>query len=154
MQSFKEYALSEYSGVSGITSTLFKFSHSMKIKIDKKSSKTFNEHTINVTIQMYDKDMNELKRASLKFINNTVPTKMKFINISPKELENRFNAAKKEIVNEIFSELNDKMEDISQKINMLKLYSGGSVNTIIPSEFEGELIQSDEKKVSKNKFEM
>lgn len=141
MQHFKDYLVSEYK-VEGATSILLKFTHSLSVKIDKKTMKPLNTHTINCTVQFYDKDLNLLHKASIKFINNVLNKNdaKKLINISPKELENRFNSARREIVAEIQKDYIEKRNDIDEKIYALSMYECVDVN-IIPDEFKGELIQ-------------
>ena len=56
MESFKDYVVSEFN-VDGTTSILFKFSHSLSVKIDKKTKKPLNNHTINVVVQFYDRNL-------------------------------------------------------------------------------------------------
>lgn len=152
MQSFKDYIISEFN-VSGTTSILFKFSHSLTEKKDKKTKHTLNYHTITVQVHFYDKDLNLLLKESLKFVNNLLAKKdeQRLVNIAPKELENRFNFARREIVGEIVHDLHEKVNDISDKLTALELYDSGTNNNIIPSEFKGEVIQIAEEK---QKFDM
>ena len=154
MQHFKDYVVSEYK-VEGTTSILFKFAHSLSVKLDKKTKKPLNNHTINCTVQFYDKDLNLLHKASIKFINNVLNKNdaKKLINISPKELENRFNAARREIVSEIQKDYIEKRNDIDQKIYALSLYESVNVD-VIPDEFKGELIQMNTNTNTKPSFDM
>ena len=71
MLAFKDYVVNEYK-VENHASTSFKYSHSLKTSIDKKTNKIMNNHTINVDIKLYDKDLNLLKSDSLKFVNNVL----------------------------------------------------------------------------------
>ena len=123
MDSFKNYVISEYR-VEGFTSVSFKFTHSLSTKLDKKSGKELNNHAINVTVQFFDKDLNLLRKSSLKFVNNVLGKKQasELVNISPKELENRFNAARREIVGEILKEYMEKKALIDAKMFDLRLY--------------------------------
>ena len=144
MLAFKDYVVNEYK-VENHASTSFKFSHSLKSSIDKKTNKIMNNHTINVDIKLFDKDLNLLKSDSLKFVNNVLNKKKaeSLVNISPDELENRFNAARREIVSEIQTEYLKKKRDIENKIDSLMLYENVGVkdHDIISSEYKGELIQ-------------
>lgn len=154
MNSFKEYIINEFK-VDGTTSILFKFAHALNVKLDKKSQKVLNNHTINVTVQFYDKELNLLRRELLKFVNNELNKKdaERLVNISPKELVNRFNLARREIVQEIKNDYMQKMADINDKINMLNSYENvdGTLclsacanvrhEDVIPTEFKGELIR-------------
>ena len=144
MLAFKDYVVNEYK-VENHVSTSFRFSHSLKSSIDKKTNKIMNNHTINVDIKLFDKDLNLLKSDSLKFVNNVLNKKKaeSLVNISPDELENRFNAARREIVSEIQTEYLKKKRDIENKIDSLMLYENVGVkdHDIISSEYKGELIQ-------------
>ena len=144
MLAFKDYVVNEYK-VENHTSSSFKFSHSLKTSIDKKTNKIMNNHTINVDIKLFDKDLNLLKSDSLKFVNNVLNKKKaeSLVNISPDELENRFNAARREIVCEIQTEYLKKKRDIENKIDSLMLYENVGVkdHDVISSEYKGELIQ-------------
>ena len=155
MESFKEYVINEFR-VDGFTSVSFSFTHRLTVKIDKPTKKVLNVHTINTTVQFFDKDMNLLRRSTLKFINNVLNKKdaEKLVHISPKELENRFNLARREIVGEILIEYLKRSNEINEKINMLNMYENVNVShdEIVPSEYKGELIQI--KTEGKQKFDM
>ena len=118
MIAFKDYVINEYK-VENCASTSFKFSHSLKPSIDKKTNKAMNTHTVNVEVKLFDKDLNLLHKDSLRFTNNVLNKKKaeSLVNISPIELENRFNAARREIVCEIQKEYLEKRNDIENKIN-------------------------------------
>ena len=104
-----------------------------------------NLHTVNVDVKLFDKDLNLLKSDSLKFVNNVLNKKKaeSLVNISPDELENRFNAARRAIVSEIQSEYMKKKRDIENKIDSLMMYENVGVkdHDVISSEYKGELIQ-------------
>jgi hypothetical protein len=144
MIAFKDYVINEYK-VENCASTSFKFSHSLKPSIDKKTNKAMNTHTVNVEVKLFDKDLNLLHKDSLRFTNNVLNKKKaeSLVNISPIELENRFNAARREIVCEIQKEYLEKRNDIENKINSLMMYENVGVkdNDIISSAYKGELVQ-------------
>jgi hypothetical protein len=104
-----------------------------------------NTHTVNVEVKLFDKDLNLLHKDSLRFTNNVLNKKKaeSLVNISPIELENRFNAARREIVCEIQKEYLEKRNDIENKINSLMMYENVGVkdNDIISSAYKGELVQ-------------
>lgn len=158
MEEFKNYVVSEFN-VDGTTSILFKFSHSLSVKIDKKTKKPLNNHTINVIVQFYDRNLTLLRRETLKFVNNVLNKKdaERLVKIAPKELENRFNFARRAIVSIIQDEYIEKINDINDKLNALRLYENVEVNSnnVIPSEFKGELVQiNNENNSDKQKFDM
>ena len=144
MIAFKDYVINEYK-VENCASTSFKFTHSLKPSIDKKTNKAMNTHTVNVEVKLFDKDLNLLHKDSLRFTNNVLNKKKaeSLVNISPIELENRFNAARREIVCEIQKEYLEKRNDIENKINSLMMYENVGVkdNDIISSAYKGELVQ-------------
>ena len=142
MNSFKDYVIQEYKNKApGFAAVEFKFIHTNNTKIDKPSGKTRRNDLIKVGIKFVDKSMNVLFTTSITFENNLLPKRLYkgFINISPKELENRFNFAKNQVCAEIMSEYNSKIHELNNKINNLKQYSGVS-ESVIPHEFKGELI--------------
>ena len=152
-EDFKAYLLNEFN-IDGVASVLIKPTHSLNMKIDKKSKKILNNHTITVNISLYDKDLTLLKKDNLKFVNNELIKKdaERIVNISPKELTNRFNFAKKDITKMIYDDLVKKMNTVNDKINALNLYEDlKDKNDAIPSEFKGELIQLSKEK---QKFDM
>ena len=152
-ENFKDYLLNEFK-IDGVTSVLIKPTHSLNVKIDKQSKKMLNNHTISVSINLYDKDLHLLKKDNIKFVNNELTKKDadRLVNISPKELTNRFNFAKKDITKMIYNDLVEKMNAINDKINALNLYEDlKDKNDAIPSEFKGELIQLSKEK---QKFDM
>ena len=138
LHEFKNYFIQEFQ-LNDLASTEFKFSHSLKTVMDRKSKKVMNNHVITINANFYDKEHNELRKGSIKFVNNEIPKKeaSKLVNISPDELTNRFNSAKREIVNIIYNELVDKMNSFNDKINDLSSYENVNDNEVIKSEFKG-----------------
>ena len=122
-----------------------------------KTNEVMNKHAINVAVKFFDKDLHLLHGDTLKFVNNVLNKKKadSLVNISPKELENRFNEARREIVAEIQKEYLEKRNDIDEKINSLMTYENITVkdHDIIKSAYKGELIQSANGE-SKQKFDM
>lgn len=157
MDAFKNYIIDEYRNkAKGFVATEFKFSHSVNLKIDKKSNVPLKNNIIKVKVTFIDKDMNTLLTTNITFENNILnkTCAKKLVNIAPKELENRFNAAKKQIVSLIMNEYCDHLNEIETKINDLKTYYGGE--GIIPTEFKGEqvTVAGENEEKSKNKFDM
>ena len=139
MNDFKNYLISEFKDRSkDFVAVDIKFSHSLTIKFDKKSNKTLKKNIIKVSIKFFNKDLKLLYNDSIQFENNLIPKSKSetLINISPKELENKFAFAKKEIIEEIFKELKEKRDELDLKIENLNEYLGK--DGIIPNEFKGE----------------
>ena len=158
MEGFKSYIIDEFKDkAKGYVATKFKFTHSVTVKIDKQSNIPLKNNIIKVNIKFVDKDMNVLHSAIVTFENNiiTKANAKKLINISPKELENKFMVARKDIVSIIMNEYCDKLADINSEIDSLKNYIG--VDGIISHEFKGESIQivdADVKDKNKQHFDM
>ena len=160
MDAFKEYIIAEYHDkAKSYVATEFKFAHSTGIKLDKPSKRHLKVDIIKVTVKLFDKDLNLLHTGTITFENNIIPKSKaeSLINISPKELENRFAAAKRDICKVILDELTQKKSDILLKIDNLNAFIGSS--GIIPTEFKGEVInvleEGDEPKTkSKQPFDM
>ena len=153
--SFEDYLIKEFQ-LENLSSTDIKYTHSLKINVDKKTKTKLNSHVISISATCYDKHHEELNRFSFKFVNNELPKtiKEKFVNISPDELTNLFNSAKREIVNKIASELTEKQNEITCKLNDLLLYEKVKDNDIIKSEMKGELVQVTAESKKSNRFDM
>ena len=107
MNSFKDYLVQEYrEKAKGFVAVEMKFSHSFNIKSETKSGVVRKNDSIKVAMKFVDKDLNVLYNTSIVFENNMIPKRLhkSFVNISPKELENKFNVAKDDICKEILKE--------------------------------------------------
>ena len=156
MQEFKEYLIKEYKDkVQGYAAVQFKFSHNVNAKFEKKTDKTLRIDNINVKIKFVDKDLNKLFTTTVNFENDIIPKNKEksLINISPKELDNKFAAAKTEIRKVIHEEYLEIVKDISTKVGNLQRYSGNP-NDVIPTEFKGESVQIEPEQPSKPNFDM
>ena len=150
MNQFKEYLLSEYQ-VKNAKAIKFSFSHSQTIK------KTTINDVITVRIKFFDENANTIQSNSITFENNIIPNakEKSLINISSKELNNRFGAAKQEICSIIKQEYMAKIDEFNEKLNKLQQYCPSNSNTIIPQKFEGESITlTNETIVGKKVFDM
>ena len=162
MDDFKQYLVDEYKDrAKGFVAVEFRFSHSITLKKDKQTSTPLKVDIIKVSIRFVDKDMNTLYTTSISFENNIIPkSKTKqFVNISPKELNNKFSFARSEIIRTIMTDYVLKRDDLNDKINNLQSYAGND-NDIIKPLFKGELVnvvnvdnQTNERKV-KVQFDM
>ena len=151
MEAFEQYLLQEHKDID-YDAVSFKYSHNTSIKVDKKSNIPVKNHTISVNIKLYDKNVNLIKSVNIKFVNNILAKvcEKKLINIAPSELNNKFMAAKGEIIRAIHDELAIKYNKIKSKINELNDYrgkpndsstKGAGINAIaINDEFKGEQI--------------
>jgi len=141
MESFKDYLVKEYQ-IKNAAAIDMKFSHTMSVKLDKESKKPMNMHVITVSLKFYDKDLTLLKSDTVKFVNNELAKtcEKKLVNIAPKELNNKFMAARKHIIKAIESEYNNKMDELKGKIKQLTLYAG-KPSIVVDDEFRGELVQ-------------
>ena len=155
LTAFEDYLIKEFQ-LESLSSTDIKYTHALKTNLDKKSKTKLNNHVISISVTCYDKHHNELNRFTFKFVNNELPKtiKQKFVNISPDELTNLFNAAKREIVNKIASELHEKQDEIIEKLSNLLLYEKVKDNDVIKSEMKGELVQVTAESKKSVKFDM
>ena len=149
MNAFEEYLLQEYRD-SNVACTNFKYSHSAKQKLDKKSKVQLINNTINVKIVCYDEKHNLLSSHSEKFVDGEIQrTKQKpLVNIAPAELNNRFGAAKQQIANRIMSDYLVHLQEINEKIDSLRSYI--HVDGVIPTVFVNEPIIASDNGVKKN----
>ena len=142
MESFKQYLIDEYKErAKGFVAVEFKFGHGVNVKKDKETNTLLKIDIIKVSIRFVDKDMLTLFTTSISFENNTVPKSKhkQFVNISPKELNNKFGFAKNEIIRTIMTEYVLKRDELTDKINNLQSYSGHE-NDIIKPQFKGEVV--------------
>lgn len=136
---FENYIVSEYSDrAKGYAAVEFKYSHNCTNKYVK--NRLLRCDIIKVNVLFVDKSMRKIYCDSITFENNAlIKSKVKsLINISPKELENKFNCAKCDICKCIMNDYNDKKNSINEKISNLQKYI--NTNGIIPTEFKGECI--------------
>ena len=156
MDAFKDYKIAEYRDrAKEYVATEFKFTHASTIKLDKPSKRHIKVDAVKVTVKLFDKDLHLLHTGTITFENNVIPKSKadSLINISPKELENWFTAAKREICKVIMDEFIQKKSDILLKIDNLNSFIGSS--GIIPAKFIDVLEETDEPKTKpKQPFEM
>ena len=156
---FQNYLISEYK-VQDFAAVEFKYNHSENIKLDKKLEKYVVQHVILVGIKFYDKTLKLLHSANLKFVNNVLAKvcEKKLVNIAPAELNNKFMAARSDIIKTITDELIAKLNEVGTKLKSVESYSGkANANISISDQFKGELSQvldSPVNVVSKNTFDM
>ena len=159
MESFKQYLIDEYKErAKGFVAVEFKFSHGINVKKDKETNTPLKIDIIKVSIRFVDKDMLTLFTTSISFENNVIPKNKhkQFVNVSPKELNNKFGFAKNEIIRTIMTEYVLKRDELTDKINNLQTYSGHD-NDIIKPEFKGNVVNvvdNDDKPNNKIKFDM
>ena len=160
MIDFKDYLIQEYiRDVNGYKAVEFKFSYSLKTKCMKDCLKSTNNNIIRVYIRFVDESLKTLLTDSITFENNTLTksTINKLKNISGKELINKFNKAKSEIIASIINEHQQKVKELNDLIINLRTYQGG-FNNVIPNQYQGECIQLNEpiinEPIKKTSFEM
>lgn len=162
MQALKDYLIEEFRDkAKNYVAVEFKFVHSTKLKPDKSSSVNLKIDVLKIGLRFVDRDMNTLLNNTITFENNVIPKSKErsFVNISPKELNNKFAFAKAEIVKTIMDEYKEKLTEINKKINELIMYSGNDSDVITPK-MKGETVKiADDdavKKVSKknSRFDM
>ena len=159
MEAFKQYLIDEFKErAKGYVAVEFRFVHNVNIKKDKESNTPLKIDIIKVAIRFVDKDMNTLFTTSISFENNAIPKNKhkQFVNIAPKELNNKFNFAKNEIIRNIMTEYVLKRDELTDKINNLQSYAGHD-NDIIKSQFKGEVVNVvdiNDKPINKVKFDM
>ena len=157
MEALKTYLVDEFKNrAKGYVAVEFKFSHNVNIRIDKKSKTPLKIDIVKISLRFVDKAMNTLLSSNIVFENNAIPKnkEKQFINISPKELNNKFCFAKHEIIRTIMNEYISKRDELIAKIDSLKSYAGND-NDIIDSKFKGQIVNiADADKPMKAKFDM
>ena len=164
MNGFKEYLIQEYiNDVKGYKAVEFKFSYSLKSKpvksVNRTIDRTFDINVIHIRIRFVDESLKTLLIDNITFENNTLTksTINKLKNISGKELVNKFNIAKPEIVRSIIDEHQQKIKELNKQISNLQTYQRG-FNNIIPNQFQCECVNLTESVnnplIKKQSFEM
>ena len=153
MQALKDYLIDEFRDkAKNYVACEFKFVHSTKLKPDKASGVSLKIDVLKIVLRFVDRDLNTLHNCSVVFENNVIPKNKEksFVNISPKELNNRFAFAKSEIVKSIMDEYIEKRDELNTKIEELKTYLGNASDVIAPK-LKGETIKiADEDKSVNN----
>ena len=143
MQALKDYLIDEFRDkANGYVAVEFKFSHYTKIKPDKASGVSLKIDVVKVSIRFVNRDMNTLHNCSVVFENNVIQKSKEksFVNISAKELDNRFAFAKAEIIKTIMDEYVEKRDEINTKIDELKTYLGNASDVITPK-MKGKVVK-------------
>ena len=158
MEALKSYLIDEFKDkAKGYAAVEFKFSHNVTMRNDKASKTSLKVDVVKVSLRFVDRDMNTLHTANVIFENNAIQKskEKQFINISPKELSNKFCFAKGEIIRAIMNEYIIKRNEINEKIECLKSYAGND-NEVIDTRFKGEVVKiaETEKPTKKAKFDM
>ena len=160
MEAFKQYLIDEFKErAKGYVAVEFRFTHGVNVKKDKETNTLLKIDIIKTLIRFVDKDMNTLFTTSISFENNTIPKSKhkQFVNISPKELNNKFGFAKNEIIRTIMTENVLKRDELNDKINNLQTYLGNN-NDIIKPQFKGNVVNvvddNDRGNEKKIKFDM
>ena len=145
---FEQYVISEFK-VDNQAAVEIKYTHNISIK------KAVINHMITMNLKFYDKNVKLLKTCTLKFLNNVIAPSYakKLININPGELNNKFMAAKEDIIKVIHAEYEEKMHELVEKMNQLNQFSKSQFS--IEDKFRGELIKPLEQEVkNKKKYDM
>ena len=159
MDQLKQYLIDEFKDKAiGYAAVEFKFTHSVAMRNDKSSKTQLKVDIVKVSLRFVDRDMNTLHTANIVFENNAIPKnkEKQFVNISPKELSNKFCFAKSEIIRAIMNEYISKRDEINEKIESLKIYAGND-NEVIDSKFKGQVVNvvdNEKPTKKKSKFDM
>ena len=145
---FEQYVISEFK-VDNQAAVEIKYTHNISIK------KAVINHMITMNLKFYDKNVKLLKTCTLKFLNNVIAPSYakKLININPGELNNKFMAAKEDIIKVIHAEYEEKMHELVEKMNQLNQFSKSQFS--IEDKFRGEMVEMKENEVkNKKKYDM
>lgn len=156
MEALKSYIIDEFKGkAKGYVAVEFKFTHHVNMRMDKSTKTLLKIDVVKVSLRFVDKDLNTLYTTNVLFENNAIQKskEKQFINISPKELNNKFCFAKHEIIRAIMNEYAHKRQELNEKIDSLKSYAGND-NDVIDSRFKGEVVNIAATEKKKARFEM
>lgn len=160
MNDFEEYVSTEFK-VDNKAAIDVKYTHSVALKVAKNKTIT-RDHIIKVIVKVYDKKMKLLKTGTFKFINNLLCPQCakKLVNVNEGEMNNKFMAARNEIIKTLNKEYMEKIMEFKDKSNLLDEYSGKTLDKVgIPDKFKGELVKvvnevPDPKINHKKKYDM
>jgi len=138
MEDFVEYLLKEFNLPQEVVCNRVDFAFTQKNDIDKISKVPITHNIINVRIDCFDKNHHRLRGISERFVDGKIlrPKTRKLINISPDELNNKFNAAKPYICAELKKKNSDRVKELNEVISDLSQYCQNM--SIIPNEFISE----------------
>ena len=143
LNDFENYIMSEYELKNPIK---IKYTHNINVKSTK--GKILENHIVTMILNYYN-DMDSCK-TYIRFINNSIDPRYKTKKINPGELNNKFMAAKNDIINIIKAEYEEKRNELDEKINQRNEFGKGQFG--IEDQFRGELVKVRESSQSpKNK---
>ena len=156
MQDFETYVKSNWN-IPGAAACGITYTHTSRVVVNKASKVPVKNHSINLSIEWFDKDNNKLKAEKLSFLNDdmTKTYDKKLFTINRAELVNKFRAAKFQIVNKIISEKNDKLIKLQQEISDLRAYTGRT-DDVIPQPMKEhiEVVRTTDSTSPKQAFDM
>ena len=147
LNDFENYIMSEYELKNPIK---IKYTHNINVKSTK--GKILENHIVTMILNYYN-DMDSCK-TYIRFINNSIDPRYKDkFNLG--ELNNKFMAAKNDIINIIKAEYEEKRNELDEKINQLNEF--GKSQFGIENQFRGEKVEikTDGNEVkNKKKYDM
>lgn len=106
------------------------YNHTKSTSMDRKTRKPITNHTVTVKTTWTDRDARVLRTNKLVFQNDAL-TKASEKNIgtmSTVELNNKFRAAKSQIIRELIREKQEKINQLQMDVMMMSNYINTSVN--------------------------
>ena len=139
LNDFENYIMSEYELNDPIK---IKYTHNINVKSTK--GKILENHIVTMILNYYN-DMDSCK-TYIRFINNSIDPRYKTKKINPGELNNKFMAAKNDIINIIKAEYEEKRNEYEEKRNELdekinQLNEFGKSQFALENQFRGELVK-------------
>ena len=154
LKAFEEYLKTEWvPALSETAAVEIKYKHSVSIKKTKEPSNLVCNN-MTISLKFVDNDVKVLDRKAVKFVNDRFQgKKTAFVNISIKELENKYACAKNEIITQLVNDTVAKINELKNDIDLLKEYAG-QTGEVIDRQFKGEIIKLAPAKSSKNKEDL
>ena len=154
MDDFVSYLLSEFQLPPDVVCYKTELNYSQKNSIDKKSHVPITHNVIVVKIDCFDKTHTKLASVSERFVDGRIkrPKNKKLVNISPDELNNKFNAAKACICSRIMKTNTDKVKELEEVLADISRYC--SNEGVIPNEYIREpIVTREEPEKNRKQFE-
>jgi hypothetical protein len=138
-QEFEKYLISNYPAEHAAVDV--NYSHSTKERFDKLKKILIVDNIVNITLKFLDKDARVIEKHLVKIVNDECSKPQDIINIAPAELNNKFCAARREIIKYLILQNETKSDEIKKTIQKLDNYIGEQNEMeIIPEQFKSKIM--------------
>jgi hypothetical protein len=138
-QEFEKYLISNYPAEHAAVD--INYSHATKERFDKLKKILIVDNIVSITLKLLSKDATVIEKHLVKMINDECSKPQDFINIAPAELNNKFCAARREIIKDLILQNEKKSDEIKKTIQRLDNYIGEQNQLeVIPEQFKSKIM--------------